>query len=297
MTAKKYVVVVNPRGGTRRGLNVLDDVRPVFQSAEAELDVHVTTHAGHAAELARTADLSRCDGFCVIGGDGTIHEAVSGLMERTQPVSTPLGMIPGGTGNSVLQHLECLEPFEAAQRIVGGNTQPLDVVRVTMGDEVAYCINIIGWGAVVDINRTAERLRWLGPPRYAIAALIQILRARRRRARLILDGQAIDDEFLLVAACNTKYTGKGMLLAPEAKMDDGKLDVVFVRRASRRQMLQLFNKVFDGSHMSLPCMDYQTVSSFSIEPDDIDVLNLDGELEGSTPVSAEVIPSALQIFV
>jgi len=296
ISRKRFAVVVNPRGGTRRGLEVLEQVKPVLGAAEAELDVRVTTHAGHAAELASTMNLHGCDGFCVIGGDGTIHEAVGGLMEREAPGTIPLGIIPGGTGNSVCEHLQCSHPIEAARRIVAGTTQPLDVVRVTMDGDVAHCVNIIGWGAVVDINRTAERLRWLGPPRYALAAVAHILRAKRRRSRVVLDDQILDDDFLFAVACNTKFTGKGMQLAPKAEISDGKIDVVLVRHATRLQMLKLFHRVFDGSHLSLPGVEYHQVRSFSIEPVGIDGLNLDGELKGTTPVSVEMMPAALQVF-
>ena len=176
MATKRFVVVVNPAAGTKRGLTMLEEVKPVFAAAGAELDVRATEYSGHAGEIARTIDLDGCDGFCLIGGDGTIHEVVGGLMQRTDPGGIPLGVIPGGTGNSVLQHLDCTDPADAARRIVAGNVQPLDVVRVTMGDDVAYCVNIVGWGAVVDINRTAEGLRALGTRRYTLAALWHIVR-------------------------------------------------------------------------------------------------------------------------
>ena len=294
MSVKHFTFVVNPSGGTRRGLEVLKKVKPVF--AAAELQVHVTKHAGQAAELADTLDLSDCDGLCLIGGDGTLHEIVNGLMKRKANVTVPLGIIPGGTGNSVAQHFECIDPVESARRIVAGNIQPLDVIRVRMGDEVDYCVNIVGWGAVVDINRTAEKLRDLGPSRYALAAIPNILRAKRRQAKLVIDGRENQGNFLFVAACNTKYTGKGMQLAPKANPGDGMLDLVVVRHASRRQMLKLFQKVFDGSHIALPYVEYHQVSSFSIESKDIDCLNLDGELKGNTPVSVDVIPRALKVF-
>jgi sphingosine kinase len=296
MAGPHFVVVVNPRGGPGRGLAVLQEVKPDFESVGARLDVCVTRRAGQTAELARTADLSGRDGLCVIGGDGTIHEAVSGLIQRGQPVSTPLGVIPGGTGNSVCEHLGCTDPLEAARRIAAGNTRPLDVVRVTGGNEVFYCVNLIGWGAVADINRTAERLRWLGPLRYTASAIVHILRARRRRARVVLDDQVVEDGFLLVAGCNTKFTGKGMQLAPRAEIGDGMIDVVLVRRATRLQMLQLFRKVFDGSHLSLPFIEYHQVRSSRVESKRPDGLNLDGELKGATPMSAEVMPTSLRVF-
>lgn len=296
MKEPRFIVVVNPRGGTRRGLAVLEEVKPVFETIGAQLEVRVTKRAGHTAELARTMDLSGCDGFCVIGGDGTIHEAVSGLVERGEPISTPLGIIPGGTGNSVCEHLQCSDPLEATRRIVAGQTRPLDVIRVTSGNQVFYCVNIIGWGIAVDINRTAERLRWLGPLRYAVSAFTHILLARRRWARVVLDGQILEDTFLFVAGCNTKFTGKRMQLAPNAEICDGKIDIVLVRRATRFQMLQLFRKVFDGSHLSLPCVEYHQVRSFGIESKRPDCLNLDGEIKGMTPMTAEVMPGSLRFF-
>lgn len=297
MAAKHFAVVVNPRGGTRRGLAVLEAVKPVFRAAGAELDVRVTTGPGHAARIAETIDLTGCDGFCLIGGDGTIHEVVGGLMRRDEPVSTPLGVIPAGTGNSVLEHLQCSDPLEAARRITAGSTQPLDVVRVRTGSDLAYCVNIVGWGALVDISRTAERLRALGPPRYALAAICGILRAKRRRAKLVLDEEAVEDDFLFVVACNTKFSGKGMQLAPHAESGDGKIDVMLVRPASRLQMLKLFRRVFDGSHLSLPFVEYRQVRSFGIESEGRDLLNLDGELKGTTPVTAEMMPAALRVYV
>lgn len=296
MESKRYILVVNPRGGIRRGLAVLEQVRPIFAAAGSELDVRVTEYSGHAGRMARELDLKGYDGFCAIGGDGTVHEVVSGLMKRSEPPAIPLGLIAGGTGNVLVEHLGCTAPAEAVRRILAGRTCSLDVARVTAGDEADYCISLIGWGAVADINRTAEKLRIIGRLRYAVAALWHILRAKRRRAQLVLDGQTCEDDFLLVAACNTRCTGRKMLLAPRAALDDGKIDVVVVRNATRRQMYQMFTRVFDGSHVDLPCVEYHQVRRLSILADCQQPLDLDGENKGSVPVSVEVLPGAMQVF-
>ncbi len=296
MTAKRFAVVVNPRGGRRRGPMVLEQVKPVFAAAGAELDVRVTEYAGHAREIARTASLEGYSGLCVVGGDGTVHEVVDGLMRRGEGHVVPLGVIPAGSANTIHQQLGCTDPVEAARRVLAGATCPLDVAQVTMGQQVVYCCDIIGWGGVADINCTAERLRILGPSRYAVAALWHVLRAKRRRARLILDGQAFDDEFLFVIGCNTKFAGKGMQLAPHAEIGDGKIDVVVLRRASRLQMLRLFRKVFDGSHVLLGYVEYHQVRSFAIESAGHEMLDLDGEVKGTAPVDVRVLPAALAVF-
>ena len=296
MGAKRFVLVVNPRGGVQRGLTLLEQVQTRFAAAGAALDVHVSQFPGHAAELARTLDLRGCDGLCLIGGDGTIHEVANGLLQRGDGVRVPLGLIPGGTGNSVLLHLGCRTPEDAIERILAGNTQSVDAARLTYLDETVYCLNIVGWGSVVDINRTAERWRWLGRPRYTLATLWQILWPRRRRAKLILDGQTLEDEFMFVLGCNTKFTGKAMHVAPHADLADGKIDVVFVRHASRMQMLQLFQGVYDGTFATRPCVECRQVRSFRIETEMPELLNLDGELKSCASVAVDMVPGALSVF-
>ena len=296
MNLRRLAVIVNPRGGKRMGVRVIDRVRPIFADAAIELDVRVTERVGHANEIARTLDLDSIDGVCVVGGDGTIHEVTDGLMHRNETALVPIGIIPAGTGNAVAQHLRCDCQLEAARRIVAGQTQGLDVVRVTFQDRIVHCVNIVGWGVVSDINSTAERMRFMGSNRYTIAALWHILAPRVRRATLVLDDKTFTDEFLFVMACNTKYTGAGMKLAPQAEIGDGFIDVAVIRRTSRWQMLSLFRKVFDGSHVDLKCMEFHRVRSFSIQTIERDRMNLDGEMKGNSPMSATVLPSALSIF-
>lgn len=296
LSAKRFAVVINPRGGKQRGSCVFDLVKPILTADGASLDVHVTQQRGHATSLAETLELKGYDGLCVIGGDGTVHEVANGLMNRRDGVTIPLGLIPAGTGNALHQHLGFRDPLDAAKRIAAGKTQPFDVAKVTLNDRVIYCMNIVGWGAVADINGTAEKMRSIGSIRYTLAALWHILHARRRRIRLMYSGQTIDDEFLFVIGCNTKYTGAGMKLAPAADPTDGKIDLLIVKQASPWQMLTLFRKVYDGSHLSLDLIEHHQVDSFRIESSGDDVLNLDGELTGHSPFSVDMIPGALQVF-
>lgn len=296
MPETHYKILVNPHGGTGSGPRILERIKPIFAEASKQLQVHVTERAGHATELANRLDLSQCDGLCLIGGDGTIHEVINGLMSRDAPFAVPLGLIPGGTGNTVLQHLECSDPIVAARRIVAGKTQPFDIAKVTTNAEVTYCGNVIGWGAFADINQIAESWRRLGPSRYSIAAITYIASPIKRHAKLTLDNEVIEDHFYLIALCNTQFTGKGMHLAPSADSTDGKLEVVIVRDATRFQMLRLFQRIFDGSHISLPFVETRRVRSAKIEHEGTDCLTIDGEPKGSTPASVTVIPSALRVF-
>jgi len=296
MTPQHFLFIVNPHSGKRGGLAVLEAVRPVFDTADAELMVQVTERPGHARELAREFVAAEFDGVCVVGGDGTVHEVIGGLMERGEPGAVPLGVIPGGTGNDVSRHLGCKSSFEFAERIVAGQSQPFDVARVEANGLVDYATTLVGWVGVADVNARAERLRALGPCRYALATVRQILFPRRCQATLVLDGERIDDEFMLVVACNTAYSGGGMRLAPSALTDDGKLDVIVIRQASRWQLLRTFARVYHGTHIELPWVECYQVSSLSIVADDCRPLDIDGEVKGSTPVEITVLPGAVRVF-
>ncbi|QDT01573.1 Diacylglycerol kinase [Adhaeretor mobilis] len=297
MNSQKYLAIVNPHSGKKRGTSVLEQVQSALLPRGIELDIRMTERESHARQIAQETCLEGYAGICAIGGDGTFHEVVSGIMERKQKLSIPVGIIPGGTGNDVARHLGIKGVEDAIGHMLSGEVQPFDVAKVISGDQVDYCTTLVGWNVVAEVNRVAEKLRRLGPPRYALAGLTQVLLSQRRSAKVIFDDHSIEDDFLLVTACNTSFVGSGMRFAPRARTDDGMLDVVVVREASRWQLLRLFRKIFDGSHIEVDCVEYFQTRSLQILADDGQPLDIDGEVKGSTPFSVEVIPAAIFIHV
>ena len=117
MGIRRCIAIVNPRGGSRKGLSMLDDIKRSFSDAGVILDAHVTKHPGHAIQLAREIHLADYDCLCVVGGDGTVHDVVGGLMLRNERPDIPLGLIPAGTGYQNVRGItvhETVEPEELA---------------------------------------------------------------------------------------------------------------------------------------------------------------------------------------
>ena len=297
MTAGKIIILVNPKGGNKRAPKILRKVLPILNESKINFQIIETEYEGHAKKLAQGLDLNGIIGLCQIGGDGTFHEVVNGVLTRQDGKQVPLGYIPGGTGNSFMYDLKCLEPVEAVKRIIVGATKKIDVVEVKMLNEKIYCINIVGWGMVTDINSSAEKIRWLKGQRYNVMTILHALKLKRRLAEILIDGKKISDKFLFAIACNTIHTGRGMKMAPKADLNDGLIDLILVREAGRVKLLKMFPKVFDGTHINDPIVEYHQVKSFSIIPSEDETVNLDGELKGSTPLFADVIPSAISVFV
>lgn len=294
---RKFCLVVNPFGGKKQGLAILDVIQPVFDAASIELEIIKTTHARHAYEVANTQSFSGVEGLIVVGGDGTIHEVVNGMMDREDNLTVPLGLVPGGSGNSLLTDLGLLDPLKAAEAIVRGQRYSMDVAEVTLSDQVVYAFNIIGWGLVADVNARAEQLRWMGPVRYTVASLIELVRAKKRMGMLRFDAREFQGGFCFVLACNTKHTGKQMKMAPNAKLDDGLIDLIVVKHGlGILKMLFLFAKLNDGKYINDPAVEYYQVKTFELKPEITGPLNVDGELFGVTPVRVVMKPLALEVY-
>lgn len=293
----KYYMVINPQGGFRKSDAILQQITPVFQDAGAELDIRETHYAGHAREMANSLDFAGYDGFCAIGGDGTMHEVVNGMLSRSDGERLPIGLIAGGTGNSFLRDMGCLDPADGARRIVAQRSRRVDIAQVDTTGETIYGFNLVGWGLPTDISQRAEKLRWLKGQRYNVAALIEVMRYRQRLARISIDGQTIAGDYGFILGCNTVYTGNAMKMAPLAKVDDGLLDLLVVRKAGRLKLLSLFAKIFNGGHVGDPAVVYHQVRSFSIEPVENHALNIDGEILGSTPIQVNMLPREIEVMV
>ena len=293
----KYCITVNPLGGTKKGLRILEKVIPVFESANAEVTVVETEYAGHAKDLALNLDISDYDGFCCIGGDGTMHEAINGIMNRKDGLRIPIGLIPGGTGNSFMHDMDCLDPINSAKRIITGRRRLIDIFKCDANGVIYYGFNIIGWGIPTAANDLAEKLRWIGTQRYNVASIIEVIRHKKRFSRLEIDGNIICADFGFIIGCNTIHTGKGMKMAPLARLDDGLIDLIIARKVGRIKLLRLFPKIFSGKHIGDPAVDYRQVSEFTINPEEQNALNIDGEILGNTPVHVKVLKQELEVLV
>jgi len=294
---KKYYLLVNPKGGHKRGLEIYEKVKHIFSSAGANITVLHTEYAGHAFDFAKTLDFVGYDGLCAIGGDGTMYELINGMLKRDDNHKIPIGLITGGTGNSFMYDVDCLDPVDAAKRIVQHKLRPLDIAKVNANGELFYSFNIIGWGLATDAGKLAEKLRWLGGVRYDVASIIEVLKGKDRIATLTLDEEVIKENFIFIIGCNTIHTGKAMKMAPLAQLNDGKIDLIIVRKTSRINLLKLFPKLFSGDHIKSPLVEYRQVQNFSISLEETNDLTIDGEIIGTTPLNVQMIPKMVNVLV
>ncbi|MFA9390309.1 MAG: diacylglycerol kinase family protein [Prolixibacteraceae bacterium] len=294
---QKVYLIYNPFSGNKKGTIILERIKPIFEKGNIETVIFETQYAGHARELANSLPFDGFDGLCVIGGDGTMHEIVNGMLKRTDGAKIPIGLIPGGTGNSFMHDVDALDPEVAVKRILTGRRRSVDIAHVDSNGEILYGFNIVGWGLPTDITETAAKLKWLGSQCYNVASIIEVLRNKPRLARVKIDKQNIAGDYGFILGCNTIHTGTAMKMAPLARFDDGLIDLIVVRKAGRMKLLYLFTKLFKGRHIGNPAVVYHQVKQFTIEPIENHPLNIDGEIIGCTPVTVKMLKGEIEVLV
>jgi len=293
---KKLLFLVNPKAGNGKGEIKFNEVKAQLKDHFIDADMFISDRAGDIKKFIYDEDLKSFDGICTIGGDGTIHEAVDGLMRSGKYKYLPLGVFPGGSGNSFCNDLSIYNDISALDNIIDFITSPIDIMKIKQLDRINYSANIIGWGMASEVNILAEKLRFLGTIRYSIASLICILRLVPKEMNFIIGDEVMKGKGLLFIALNTMHTGKGMKMAPKAKLNDGLIDIILFREASKLRVFKIFTEVFSGNHINDPLVEYYQVNKFKIRSSE-EPLNLDGENKGVTPISVNVLPKSLNIFV
>ena len=291
---KSVLVICNPQAGRGRGAKWVQESLPsLAQARDIQHTVILTERAGHAEEiLASAPDLEAMyDLVVIVGGDGSIHESVNGLLKRTQqPHQLPLGVIPAGTGNALLTDLELstLTFNQVFIRLIKGRCHWMDVGRLTYKDGSSlYFFNIVHYGLPVDVNVSADRNKWAGGQRYNVGSIIEIIRGQYvRHAHLEIDGTPFHPNFAnakdpskpqhypvsLFMCQNTVHTGKNMKAAPRNKLDDGLLDLVISAKSlDRLTLVRLFGTIFDGTHVERTDLaDYIQFKKLTLCPVEVD---------------------------
>jgi diacylglycerol kinase (ATP) len=293
----RLLVIFNPNAAGGRAEQLLPRIRAALAEL-AELELRQTRSGEEARRIAAASDLRGFDALIAAGGDGTLFEVLNGLYARPPAERPPLGIVPVGTGNAFARELGLLPgQWRQAVAIIGrGRSRAIDVGRVRGDGQSFHFLNIVGAGLPVDAMRTAEHLRLAGRAAYSLAALWRALRRRTYPLQIEIDGDRISEESLFVEISNTRYTGTSFLMAPDAVMDDGLLDVTLVRTLSRPRLLRLFPTVYSGRHVRYPEVITRRAREIRILSPHRLPLAADGEICGQTPVTVDCLKRDLQLL-
>lgn len=295
-----YFAVLNPAAGGGRCGRRAPAALARLRGAGLDVEVARTEGPGDGVRLAAEAYAAGFRRFIAIGGDGTTHELLNGVLPAAiEGERCAIGFLPLGTGNSFLRDFGESAEQQAASALCTGRMRPCDVIELRHAEGVTYFINILSFGFVADVNALANRrFKPLGQASYAIAVVLRTATLRSRPLVLRLDDRpAIDDPLAFVAISNSRFTGGKMMMAPEADTADGLVDVVVVRELSRLSLLRTFPKIFSGTHIENPAVSYSRARRIVFDVSERLDAMIDGEVARLQPRELEVVPSAIDVLV
>lgn len=289
----RVALIANPVSGRREGLRCAERALEVFTSAGWTVDLQPTFAPGHATELAREAAASGVDLVVIAGGDGTLSQAATGL----SGTGVPLGALPGGTGNDFARALGLpLDARQAAHALLEGRPVEVDLLQLDGGPRRA--LNLLGTGfdaRVCDrINRRSRRLG--GSAAYFVALAQELWQYSATHMRITVDDECWEGDALLVAVANGVSYGAGMKIAPNARVDDGLLDVVLVQYIPRLEFIRTFPKVLKGTHITHPAIRCWRGVHAELHTQRPGPVIVDGDLTAETPLQVDIAPDRCLVW-
>ncbi|MBU4390859.1 MAG: diacylglycerol kinase family lipid kinase [Actinobacteria bacterium] len=329
--ARRAMLIINPVAGTGEAVEIWEDLQETLRHLGLDFDYHFTEHGGHAVEIARVAAKKRYGIVAVVGGDGTVCEAVNGLMSVGRESRPRLGVIPTGRGSDFCRTVDIPRDWRtAASLLVSGRHRAIDVgwmeYRTTDGIETGYFINIAGLGFDGEVmersNKLPEKLTRVvgGIGAYALSLVVTFARYHEKDMELNVDGEEHRVLATTVIIANCRHFGGRMCVAPEAEPDDSLFDVVVIgagfgspalecasgqappthsrieRGVARLKMARNIPRVFKGTHLRDESIMVTRCSKVKVSSDDRILLQADGDVIGEGPFAAKVIPGALEII-
>jgi YegS/Rv2252/BmrU family lipid kinase len=307
------LIIINPssaRGATRAAWpGMASDLATHFGA----FNVAFTKQRGDAARLA-SHGAKEGRGFIVAcGGDGTISEVANGILEAG--VDVELGIIPSGTGGDFRRSLGIsTHPATAARQLLTGRTRRIDVGRVTFFDQKnnplsRYFLNVASFGMSSEVIKRVKAddekfllagMKWLsGRIGFAAATLQTTLQTSNIEVVVQLDEKA--QRRLTVAnlsVANARYFGGGMKIAPAAKLNDGRFDVITIGDLSSFDILANAHRLYLGKHLAMRQVQQahaQRLEARAVEKNVRVAIEIDGELPGYLPATFEIVPQALRV--
>lgn len=281
-----WAIAINPTSGHGKGSLYATKVIDYLSTNNL---AYQTFAAGSAKSLMQDLeeflDSNKCEGVIAVGGDGLAHS----VLQVVVPRSIPFACIPAGTGNDIVRafgwSLDEIDSF--LDRVTNSPASRIDLGNVD--SEWFAAILSTGFDSVV--NERANALAWpKGPQRYNVAIALELPRFAPIEYEITTDTRTFTTKAMLIAVGNGRSYGGGMLVCPQAKLDDGLFDVMILKPVSKIEFLKVFPKVYSGSHITHPQVEIFRTKKISLAAKAI--AYADGERIGPAPISAECVKGA-----
>lgn len=286
---RPHALIVNPSSGNGRGGSILPEVEAELDKRHLSFRTVITRDLDHgvteALDAAEAGEIP-----VILSGDGLIGQA-GGALARGE---TPMGIIPGGRGNDLARVLGIPDdPRGAVELLARGTLRAIDVGEVNG----RRFLGIASVGFDSEANRLANETRLVrGNLVYAYAALRTLVAWKHAAFTAVLDGEAVEHTGYSISIANNKAFGGGMMIAPDAELDDGLFDVVFTGPVGKWRFLANLPKVFKGTHVREDEVTVRRAARVEVRADRPFQVYCDGEHLTDLPAELRVLPGALRVI-
>lgn len=292
----KFDVIINPkagRGNTERELdNIKNALRDVFQ-----ITVHETKNRENAVHLTKLLVDKENFNLIAVGGDGTIHEVVNGIMLSKKRDKVKLGIIPSGSGNDFARELKIPKNYEEAVNLIKyGWTKKIDVGMINDW----YFINSVGIGFNAFVTKESYKITKLkGLPLYLTAVIKSLFKYSSKKFTILAGDKTIFAKGFTIEAGNGTAAGGGFYLTPDAELDDGLIDICTVFDANFFSRVFILMDVLKKRHKTNKYVTIWKEPAFKIINHEFKNIHLDGEhkeIEEGTPLNISLINKGITVF-
>lgn len=272
--------IINPAAGNKSAESFIPAIEAAGQS-----HIHITTDSGGAETFVRKlAEPGRPCRFYIVGGDGTLNEAVNGAFGCD---NVQIGLIPAGTGNDFVRCFKNRDCFKNIDAQLAGKTMRIDTIKAVLdGKKETRFVNManVGFDCNVVISKNEMKRRYSAESSaYFIGVFHELAKNYGQKIRAEFDdGFIYDDCQLLCTIANGRYCGGGFCSSPEAELSDGMIDVCVINKIGRLKLLSFFKKYHDGTYLDDPKADnifvHRKTKRFAIELEEESGISIDGEI-------------------
>jgi diacylglycerol kinase (ATP) len=298
-------LIINPNADIGRAWRWASDLRPIVEEYGGA-DWSGTVYPTHATELARQAAEQGFELVVAVGGDGTVHEIINGLMEFPPERRPRLGVVPMGSGNDFAHNTGISNRPEIAMRqVFVGELRKIDlgVIKDEHGRK-EYWDNTLGIGFDATVTIRSHRLPILRGFLMYLTAVIQTIMVNydAPRMRVTTDQEEWEEAMLMIVLCNGRREGGGFDVAPEAENNDGWFNYAAIRKVSRPMMFRLIPEVMKGTHGRFPQVRMGKFQKLQLISQDPLHVHVDGEIFAGfgtnlRELSVKILPQEIEVMV
>lgn len=287
-------IIINKNAGRGYCLKNLPKLLTFFNDNFENYDISYTLRPLHATELTKEAIKNGVTEIIGVGGDGTALEILAGLENERNIL---FSIFPGGTGNDLVKSLGFSVDMDTfLEEYLKRNTAMIDIALTNYGPYFSIC----GLGFVTDVlvhvNENEDSFI-KGSFAFAYAVFQSIKNIASSKLEIIVDGKKIERDVMLAAVINSPYSGGGMKLAPSARPNDSKLHLFLVKEISKMELIKVFPRIYNGSHVNHEAVEIITGKEITINSEHEMLTNFDGNVFGHTPLHIKISEKSQEVIV